>query len=139
MNKQDQNRGTMSRILLSAVVLALSIAAWGIMFRTETVAHPKTGERFYQHRWGRPARISMDVNRDGVIDSIAHVAGSFDDVYLLEESSLCNGVIDVRIEFSGDYALIFEYDSDQDGEYETILHSSEVYSALKNRPGVCKG
>ncbi len=126
-------------VLCSLLFLLVGTASLGWLFRTESVDNDALGLISYRFRWGRLKTISVDSNRDGLIDGKMNVVsytdriGSthFDDYTEGWESSKQNGQWDIHYwkdETSGLFFL--ELDMDGDRIFESHFEGDDAEKEL---------
>jgi hypothetical protein len=111
------------------VLLAATAATVWFLFRRVTVDNSSLGLLSYRYSVGRLHEIAADVNRDGTWDVIARVV-SYDNkaqstgfrVREAWESTRLDGHFDVHYwRDEASEMLVLEYDSNNDGRYDTQL------------------
>lgn len=133
-------------VLITALVAVLVVAAGLFLFRSSTYNNPALGLMTTKYRWGKPAFLLVDVNRDGTPDAKAvawHGAprSPHDAPKELWESTRCDGYYDLHALFdrSGNLSIV-EFDTDRDGAYEKTLSADEgrAYWSERERPLSCR-
>ena len=122
--------------LVGLSVLSVGVGCW--MFRTQSVDNPALGILVYHFRWAKLTQVTVDVNRDGVIDAHMRVVGPHNRVGSTEmdvlegwESSKLDGVFDIHYwedEVTGTFWL--ELDIDCDGVFERRLEGANAKDRL---------
>ncbi len=140
----DTRRKKPGRTLLmveSSLLFALvAIASFSWLFRTERVDNEAIGLVSFHFRWGRLTTVSVDTNRDGLIDGKMAVVShdnqigskNFDDCTEGWESYRLNGYFDIHYwkdETSGVFFL--ELDLDGDRNFDSHFEGDDAENQLQ--------
>lgn len=122
------------------ILFAAVASTTSFLFRKVTVDNTNLGLISYRYHWGRLHEIAVDANRDGAWDAISRIESGDNkaqstDFQVLEgwESTELDGRYDVhywRDKASG--KLVLEYDSNNDGVYDSRLHGGAATAFLKS-------
>lgn len=118
--------------LISLAVLAIIIAAWSYLFRTEKEENPYLGEIALKHRWGRVHTFSADKNMDGITNSLAIWPDYDRNLPPLEAwyDPEDRGSFKYHVVYDEGKADRLEIDEDGDGIYESVLHGKDAQSYI---------
>lgn len=138
------------RALLAACLVGVGVLLFVFLFRTRTIDNEYWGVMRYHWRWGRARLLTVDVNRDGVVDARSVYPADGDpltdyDPPLRNEhhwfSSRCDGVFDLHTPPAPSQLAPYrlEMDRDRDGSYETVLEGEEVQRFWREVGGCWQG
>lgn len=133
-------------ITFLALAFASALGVWAFLFRSSTYDNTALGLMTTKYRWGKPAFVLLDSNRDGKADAkVVFEYGAprspHDPAEEMWESTRCDGYYDLHAlyEPAGNLSRV-EFDDDRDGSYERILTADEgrAYWLERERPLTCQ-
>ncbi len=126
-------------ILLLVCLLTL-VPVYLFLFRKETVDNSELGIFVQKYKWGKAFEITVDVDRDGVVEGRYLVDGfsPHDRIFEGWEASICNGQFDIHMLFDSSSVLeSLEYDEDKDGHFEAVYYKEEARNFLADLQRPC--
>lgn len=123
--------------ILGLVVLLLAI--FGYLFRWQTGESPDVGIIRFQWSWGVPKWITVDRNRDGIVDYKVRLTSGRDfstpAPFSEDWQSLkCDGFFDLHsITDAKGKVERFEHDADRDGKFEVSYTPDEARAVWGSR------
>ncbi|MCP4667472.1 MAG: hypothetical protein GY849_14015, partial [Deltaproteobacteria bacterium] len=127
------------------IFVILSLVTLAYLFRQIESTDPRLGRITYKMKWGQVREVLVDFNGDDITDLRGIYPRSAGEVSAGDpfeqhwESSRCNGEFDIHVTYYPGGGLDhIEYDSNQDGEYDTLSKNSEGEALLSRiREGGC--
>lgn len=126
------------------VVLLLTFVLYLYMFRAVSESNSALGTIEHVYSWGVPHEVTIDVNKDGMVDGIYFLcddapdfSGPFEVAW---QSSYCDSFFDVHLTFDCKGSLAsLGYDGDRDGKYENYFLYREAREILAAQDEPCNG
>lgn len=122
-----------SRLLLLGLVAGLAFLLYAYLFRTSAIDNTDIGLTYHKYRWGKPYEISVDSNRDGAIDSIVLVEGSFSapGSEIWEDRDF-DGNFEIHANLSNGEVVRVELDQNGDGDHDVVLTGKDAKVFFEN-------
>lgn len=139
-------RESVTKVVLTGLVVVGAVLGL-YLFRVRSWDNPMLGEMTVRYQWGQARVLSVDTNRDDLIDAryllapetgVVNPLGSWVEGW---ESSSCDGSFDLHIYENSDSMLVIETDFDGDGEFRIEGRGQEAgeFLASLSRPEECRG